>query len=511
MNRSKKSLYNMVFGIGNQLIVLIVGLIVPKLFIVSYGSEVNGLQSSISYIYTYIALLESGIGIATVQALLRALGRNSKEEANSVLAATNSQYKRVAYMYGAAVIVLSIVFPFTVSTTVNPITVGFMVLLSGVGSFISFLTYGKFVLLLTADGRSFVVSIITLVDYILKNAIKITLIMCGIHFIWVYTITAVVSLVNLTFYHFYKKKHYPWLNYKVKPNKAAISQSKNVLVHQISNILCNSTDVLVLTYIVRDLRLVSVYNVYLMVFDAIKSLTINVFSSVNFIMGQTYNSDIQKYRKLHNIYEVADFTVSFILYSTACVMMTPFLSLYTAGITDISYIDRYLPVLFAVVKLMTSVREPASQLINYAQHFKKTQWRSIVETVINVVVSIVACFMLGYWGISGIYGVLIGTVVALGYRTIDMYLYTSRRFLDRSVWVSVKHWIVYMGAFFIMLLVFEQFVITVNGYIDFFLKAFLVLVIEVAYYCVCTTVFNFKTVKAIANILKNRIKLRRGV
>ncbi len=511
MNRSKKSLYNMIFGIGNQIIVLIMGLIVPKLFIVSYGSEVNGLQSSISYIYTYIALLESGIGIATVQALLGTLGRNSRSETNSVLAATNLQYKRVAYMYGAAVLILSVVFPFTVTTSVDKFTVGLMVLLSGTGSFISFLTYGKFVLLLQADGRSFVGSIITLVDYILKNAIKIVLIMCGMHFIWIYSITALLSFVNLAFYYFYKRKHYPWLDYKVKPNKAAISQSKNVLVHQISNILCNSTDVLVLTYIVGDLRLVSVYNVYLMVFDAIKSLIINIFSSVNFIMGQTYNTDVEKYRKMHRVYEVADFTVSFILYSTACIMMTPFLSVYTAGIKDISYIDRYLPVLFATIKLMTSVREPASQLINYAQHFKKTQWRSVAETIINVVVSIGSCYLLGICGISGIYGVLIGTVVALGYRTIDMYLYTSRRFLNRSVWVSIKQWIIYMGSFFIALFVFDHFTITVGGYVDFFLTALIVLGIMTVYYILITVVFNFGTVKSIFSIIKNRFIKKRGV
>ena len=500
----------MLFGICNQIIVLIMGLIVPKLFIVSYGSEVNGLQSSISYVFTYIALLEAGIGTATIQALYKTLGANNKEGTNSVLAATNLQYKRVAYLYGGAVLLLSLIFPFTVTTSVDRFTVALMVLLSGAGSFISFLTYGKFVLLLQADGRSFVVSIVTLIDYILKNAIKIVMIMCGMHFVWVYTITALLSLVNLVFYYFYKKKNFPWVDYKVKPNKKAISQSKNVLVHQISNILCNSTDVLVLTYIVRDLRLVSVYNVYLMVFDAIKSLIVNVFGSVYFIMGQTYNSDKEKYKRMHNLFEVADFTISFILYTTACIMMTPFLSVYTAGITDINYIDRYLPILFATIKLMHSVREPASQLINYAQHFKKTQWRSMAETALNVVVSISVCIVFNHFGISGIYGVLIGTIVALGYRTIDMYVYTSRRFLDRSVWVSIKYWITYMGAFFIALFVFDHFTISVTGYVDFFLKALLVLVIMIAYYCVCTIIFNFKTVKLLAGVAKNRIKFRRG-
>lgn len=84
----------MIFGVGNQLVVLCVGLIVPKFFIMSYGSEINGLQSSIAYIYTYIALLEAGIGTATLQALFGTLGRENKEETNAILSATNIQYKK---------------------------------------------------------------------------------------------------------------------------------------------------------------------------------------------------------------------------------------------------------------------------------------------------------------------------------------------------------------------------------------------------------------------------------
>ena len=66
MNRSIK---NIVFGVLGQVITIVIGIVLPRMFIISYGSEVNGMLSSVNNIFTYIALLEAGIGTATVQAL----------------------------------------------------------------------------------------------------------------------------------------------------------------------------------------------------------------------------------------------------------------------------------------------------------------------------------------------------------------------------------------------------------------------------------------------------------
>lgn len=498
MNRSKKSINNMIFGVANQILTLLLGLIVPKIFIVSYGSEVNGLQSSIAYIYTYIALLESGIGTATIQALFAPVGRNDRGDVNSILSATNLQYKRVAKIYAVIMGIAAVVYPLTITTPIPYITVFFMVLLSGVSSLISFLFYGKFVLLLQADGRSYVVSIIGLLSYVLKNVIKIVLILMGWHFILVYFASMLVSILTLIAYWVYQKRVYPWIDYHVKPKMEAISQSKNVLVHQISSIVCNSTDVLILTYIVRDLRFVSIYNIYLMIFDAVKSLIMNIFSSVNFILGQTFHTDIQLFRRYYHMYETMDIAVSFTFYSVAYVMITPFLRIYTAQITDISYIDPYLPLLFVATKLLTSCREPASQLIYYAGHFRKTQGRAIFEAALNLVISIIASY---YWGI---YGVLLGTIVALVYRTIDMYIYTAKHFLDRSTWVSIRQWIIYMSAFAGIVFVNNQLVIPVSGYMDFFMKTFLCGVLIGIYYVAVTSIFNWNTFATVVRMVSRK-------
>lgn len=59
MNRSKKAILNIITSLLLQSVILICGFIVPKLIITNFGSDVNGLISSITQFLAYISLLES--------------------------------------------------------------------------------------------------------------------------------------------------------------------------------------------------------------------------------------------------------------------------------------------------------------------------------------------------------------------------------------------------------------------------------------------------------------------
>ena len=56
---AKKGIYNIVFGILGQALTVVFAIIVPKVIIEYYGSEVNGLLSSISQILVYLGLFEA--------------------------------------------------------------------------------------------------------------------------------------------------------------------------------------------------------------------------------------------------------------------------------------------------------------------------------------------------------------------------------------------------------------------------------------------------------------------
>ena len=84
--------------------------------------------------------------------------------------------------------------------------------------------------------------------------------------------------------------------------------------------------------------------------------TIKRRNSYTYALGQTYNTDRVRFFRMFDAYEVMTMMVTFSLYCICRVMMNPFLELYTAGVNDISYVDRYLPWLFAVFYLLHNGR-----------------------------------------------------------------------------------------------------------------------------------------------------------
>lgn len=53
-SRTRKALLNIIFAILLQAVTFLRGLILPRIIIPAYGSDVNGLASSITHFLTYI-------------------------------------------------------------------------------------------------------------------------------------------------------------------------------------------------------------------------------------------------------------------------------------------------------------------------------------------------------------------------------------------------------------------------------------------------------------------------
>lgn len=462
MQSIKKVKYNLILGIISEVVTIVLGIVVPRLILTSYGSEVNGLINSITQIYSYVALLEAGIGVATVQTLYKTIGQKNREETNKVLSATNYYYHRTGLLYFFAIVLFSIVYPMAIKTEIPTVTVVLIIVFNGLGSVISYLIQAKYFLLLQAEGKVYVKTVLTIATTIFKNAAKIILMALGCDVVFVQAIAMVVSIIHMLYVTWYIKKYYGWIDLKVEPDFSAISQSKNVLIHQISQLIFNSTDNIVLSFFC-GLKTVSVYAMYNLFFTMITTAQTTVSGSVIFLLGQTYHSDKKRFLKLYDCYEMYYITLVFALYSVTNFFILPFMKLYTFGITDTEYIDKYLPHLFILISLLSCGRNAPNNVINFEGHFKQTQNRSILEAIINISVSIITVPTLG------IYGVLIGTIVALLYRTNDIIIYANRKILKRSVWITYKRWLINFAVYCAMLYTNQFWKIDLISYKSIFL------------------------------------------
>ena len=72
----KKIKRNLVSGIVYQAVLIALGFLLPRLYLENFGSEVNGVLSTIKQIFTYMCLLEAGVGLASSQALYKPVAEN---------------------------------------------------------------------------------------------------------------------------------------------------------------------------------------------------------------------------------------------------------------------------------------------------------------------------------------------------------------------------------------------------------------------------------------------------
>ena len=445
-SKAKRGAKNVIYGLLQQLITLSFGLLLPRLFLVSYGSEINGLVSSVTHIYVYIALLEAGVGTATLQALYRTQSKKDYESANAIMAATNQYYKRTGLFYLFAIIVFAITYPLFIKTEINTLTVISIIILNGLGGCISFFFQGKFRILLQAEGKSYILSNLASIIFLLNSATKILLIQMGFSIIIVQMTYFILCIIQMVFIEIYVKKHCSWLNLNVNPDYASINQKNSVLIHKIAEMVFSNTDILILT-LFCGLKIVSVYTMFITFYNMIKSILYNFLDGLNFNLGQTYHENKIKYERMFDIFEIYYMALTFALYTILHIFIIPFMKIYTRGIADINYIDLYLPILFTTIYLLQGGRGPCSLVINHAEHFSITQWRSIVEAIINLVVSLILVNLIG------IYGVLIGTIAALFYRANDIIIYTNKKILERSPLITYRRYFRNLFIFLLFILI----------------------------------------------------------
>ena len=492
-----KGIKNAGFGILAQFLTIGIGIIIPRLVLINLGSESNGLLSSIGNVLTYMSLLEAGVGTATLQALYKPCATNDHDSANSIMAATDYFYRRTGTIYLSTVLAITVVYTFAVKAELPRHVVFVVVLLSGLTGVISYFFQGKFKIFLSAEGKSYVNTNIVTAVHIAASIAKALLLYTGFGVVAVQISGFIFNLIQMLFYIIYMKRHYPWLNVKVKPDFDAISQRNAVLVHQVSGLIFSNTDVLLLTAFV-GLKEVSVYSMYAMIFGMVKALAVVLYESYTYALGQSYNTNKSRFLRMFDAYEVLTMMITFSLYCICRIMMNPFLTLYTAGVNDIRYVDTYLPWLFAVFYLLHNGRTSSGTVINIAQQFEETKWRSILESIINVTVSIICVNKFG------IYGVLMGTIVALLYRTNDMIIFASH-ILERSCWVTYKRWFLNIAVFFSLSFAIDRFSIPAGNYIQLLLSAIVVSVVVIAAFITINAVTERESAKYVYSFARNML------
>ena len=429
MNEYKKrSALNIITDLGGKVIILIMGIILPKLYVENFGSDTNGLISSINNILIYVNLLEMGIGGAATQSLYSAIARKDQSGINGIMSATDQFYKKTGTYFVLIVCVMCVIYPYCVTSDLPFGVISILVFLSAIPSAIKYFFQGKYTILLEADSCAYILNTIILSFTWATNCSMIVLILLGKSIIVVQFSYVIVSILQMLTIYIIIKRVYKTLDLSVKPNEIAISKSKYVLIHTISATIFSNIDVLVLTFFC-DLKTVSVYSVYHTVFIQVSQIIKGISNGTKASFGQIYSIDKRHFRKSYNNFKIWYRIIAGAVLTATAMSTMPFIRIYTRNFSDINYLSMVYPLLFFLSNYLDVIRWPEVVAVNSTGFFQETAKQAITETVINLVCSLL---LVSWYGISG---VLIATTLALSYRTIDFFYFVSKKLIGGG-WIK---------------------------------------------------------------------------
>lgn len=421
--RSKKAFYNFLAAIAELIVATVTSFVIPHYIILTYGSGVNGLISSITQFLSYIALIESGIGAIGRASLYKPLAEKDTATLSGNAKALENFYRRVSYIFLFYVAVLSVLFPLLVRQDFHWMYTAALIVILAFSTFIQYYFGITHQTVIQADQRKYVVSLLQALTLFLNMVLTIVMIRLGASVHAVKIGSAAAYALRPMVLYFYVKSHYR-LDKKTKPRSEILKQRWDGLAQHIAFFIHKNTDIAVLT-ILANVKEVSVYSVYMLAVSGC-SKVVNIFSSS---LEPAFGNMIAKgeketLKKRVRLCSTLTIQIAIILFSTAAIAVSPFIKLYTRGVSDVNYLRPAFGIVMLIAEAFYCVRLPYQSAVYAAGHFKQTRNGAILEAVLNIVLSVILVFR------YGLIGVALGTLVSMLFRTVQYIWYYQVKLLQ---------------------------------------------------------------------------------
>ena len=258
--RGKKAIYNIVSNLFLQIIRIVNGFIVPRIILGAFGSDINGLVSSITQFLAYITLLESGFGPVVKSVLYKPLAKKDRNTIGNILKASEKFFRRIALIFLLYIIVLCFIYPTIVNDGHEWVFTASLILIIGISTFAEYFFGITYSLFLQAKQKNYVISFVQIATYLLSTAAAVLLTKFGANIQMIKLVSGLIFIIKPLFLNLYVKRKYK-INLGEYDGKYKIEKKWDGLAQHVAYVIHTKTDVTVLT-IFTNLVEVSVYSVY---------------------------------------------------------------------------------------------------------------------------------------------------------------------------------------------------------------------------------------------------------
>lgn len=500
--RKKKLMLNSVTSLANQITALICGFILPKLILSTFGSNVNGLVTSINQFLNVITFLDLGVGAVVTSALYRPLAMKDYNEIGQIYLSAKRFFNKIAIVFLGYIAVLVFVYPKYIATGFGFVYTSSLILVISITLFSQYYFGIVNQLLLNADQKTYIVMLIQCSTLVLNTVACAFMMKAGVSIQMVKLTTSVIFLARPALLTCYVKKNYR-LNLSQRVAGEPIRQKWNGLAQHLAHVVLTNTDSIVLTMF-STLQNVSIYGVYNLVVNGVKTIFSSLTAGMSALFGNMLaKNETELLNQTFSDFEWLIHTATTLIYTICGLMIVPFVAVYTKGINDANYIVPLFASIITMANAVYCLRVPYNMVVLAAGHYRQTQMSSIIEMLINIIVSILAV------STFGLVGVAVGTLCAMAYRTIYLAFYLSHHILKRKLRHFLKHCCVDVISVILMIIATSWMQKMSGTYIEWIFKSMIVSgICFIIVYAVNYIVYKEKILKEIDRFM-GRVKRKK--
>lgn len=401
--RTKKAILNYITDVVPMIVLMLIGLVKIDFFIDFLGEEKNGLYNLYSQIMAYVTIVDGGLTSAVLYRMYAPIASKDYQKLGSLLRGS----RRIFYVIGGLIFALGAIVSFFLPALVKNNTFEFSYLQ---GTFFIYLIGGTIPYfcivsktVLEAYQEKYISNTVIQTISIIKGVFEILVLLWGADLYTIIALYAASNIISSIIVAFISKKRYAYIPIKQsKPSYEILADVRDLMIHKIGTLVASNVDMLVISAI-KGLTYVTIYSSY---YYIIKNLT-DILGKISYSMTAGIGDLIQYGKeKAHDFFmefNAFSFFLGIIVSVPLLIVMNPFVDIWLGGKIETSFL---LALAFTLNTFYYIIRMPFRTFVTSAGLFKETKMLPVIETVVNLTLSVVLIQWLG------VAGVLIATFIA---------------------------------------------------------------------------------------------------
>lgn len=398
--RTKNTLKTFLYGILLTSIIAVLGLVKTKILLQYLGEEYVGVYQLFYQLYTYISIVDGGIGASIAYHLYKPIHENDTESINKLYNGSKYYFRMVGFIVILLGIVLSLGIMFLIKdTTISAIYIKICFVLFVVSSATSYFTTAH-ALIYEAEQKLYKSSNLNHLLAISESIVCIVVALLGGKLLTILTIFLLLSIIkNIILVHNSKKDH-KYLKKSKARDLSFKKEANNLIISKINTLVNENIDVLILSKFV-GLTFVVIYTAYNQIVNMIKLMIQRLNSALLPSIGNLLVAEKEKAKSTFKELNAILFYVGSLLFVPLYYMITPFIKLWYGKEYTVS---NYVSLLFVVILYINIIKISLESYIKAAGEFKSVKNCAIYQCITNLALSLL---LVNKYGIGG---VLIATV-----------------------------------------------------------------------------------------------------